>query len=80
MRLCSRSNSVNNLRARWFADTVPSGQGLIDRALARHRAECPLWGRVEKLEIRLASLIAFMLGAGLLGGGAGAILAKLIGG
>ena len=53
-------------------------EGLIDLALARHMANCPMRKRVETLEIRLASLVAFMVGAGLLGGGAGALVARLV--
>ena len=48
-----------------------------------HEAGCPVrvrFGdlelRVQKLELRLSTLIAFMLGSGLLGGAAGAALVK----
>jgi len=53
-------------------------EGLIDLALERHMNQCPVKDRVEKLEIRLASLIAFMVGSGLLGGGVGALIGKLL--
>jgi len=53
-------------------------EGLIDLALERHLNACPLRPRVEKLEIRLSSLIAFMVGSGLLGGSVGAFIAKVL--
>jgi hypothetical protein len=37
-----------------------------------------LFPRIHNLEIRLVSLIAFMAGAGLLGGGIGALVARLL--
>ena len=48
-----------------------------------HEIACPVRNafgdlqlRVQKLELRLSTLIAFMLGSGLLGGAAGAALVK----
>ena len=48
-----------------------------------HEMACPVRSgfgdlqlRVQKLELRLSTLIAFMLGSGLLGGAAGAALVK----
>lgn len=55
-------------------------EAIIDRALAKHQDGCPVRARVEKLEIRLASLVAFMAGSGLLGGVAGALVSRLFGG
>ncbi len=63
--------------------TVPLetwAEDLIDRALEKHSNRCPLRKRVGKLEVRLASLIAFMVGSGLLGGAAGAVLSNWMGG
>jgi len=54
-------------------------EALIDRTLERHLNTCPVRERVEKLEVRLASLIAFMAGSGLLGGTVGAVIAKIAG-
>lgn len=55
--------------------------------IAEHRQDCPairglppVVERVQRLEIRLSSLIAFMAGSGLLGGVAGAVVAKAFGG
>ena len=53
---------------------------VIDRALLKHQHKCPVAARVTKIEIRLSALIGFMLGSGLLGGAAGAIVARAIGG
>ncbi len=54
-------------------------ENLIDRALEKHSNRCPLRKRVERLEVRLSSLIAFMVGSGLLGGAAGAVLSNWMG-
>ena len=54
-------------------------EDVIDRALAKHAASCPLRPRVERLELKLASLIAFMVGSGMFGGAFGALMVKLIG-
>ena len=50
-----------------------------------HVAECPVRSehaaillRIQALEMRLATLIAFMLGSGLLGGAMGAGIVKLL--
>ena len=51
---------------------------IIDRALLKHAAQCPVRDRVTKLEIRVASFIAFMAGSGLLGGVTGAMLVKSV--
>ena len=51
---------------------------LIDRALAKHRDQCPLYGRVRKLEIRFALLIGYMVGSGLVGGIVGALLSRIV--
>jgi hypothetical protein len=37
-----------------------------------------LFPRVRSVELKLASLVAFMAGAGLLGGGVGALVARLL--
>jgi len=58
----------------------PWVERVIDRALLKHQQKCPLFGRVRKIEIRLSALIGFMLGSGLLGGAAGAIVYRAIGG
>lgn len=53
---------------------------LIDAALLRHAAKCPLADRVSKIETRMASLIGFMIGSGLLGGAVGSIISHMAGG
>ena len=61
----------------------------IARALKAHVAGCPLLtdtrmngmaGRIQKLEIRYAALLAFMIGSGVIGGGVVASVFKLLGG
>ena len=52
---------------------------LIDRALAKHANSCKLRERVEKLEVKLSTLIGFMAGSGLLGGVTGAAIARWMG-
>ena len=51
---------------------------VIDRALLKHAASCPVSHRVTKLELRFAAFIAFMLGSGLVGGAIGSLLSKVI--
>ena len=61
--------------------TVPLDQWteeLIKRTIQEHANLCPVRDRVEKLELRVASLIAFMIGSGTLGGLAGALLTRMI--
>lgn len=52
---------------------------LVDRCLSKHQNNCPVRSRVEKLELRFSSLIAFMAGSGLFGGAIGAVIAKFLG-
>ena len=52
---------------------------IIDHALAKHEKRCPLAGRVRSLEIRFATLVGYMIGSGLVGGAAGAVVAKMLG-
>ncbi len=50
--------------------------------IEEHTRACPIvevGRRVRMLEISFAKLLGFMVGSGLLGGGAGAVAAKLIG-
>lgn len=51
---------------------------IIKRTVAEHIASCPLRGRVEKVELRFASLLAFMTGSGMLGGVGGALISRLL--
>jgi len=51
---------------------------IIKRTVAEHVSTCPVAERVVKLEIRLSSLVAFMAGSGLLGGGAGAVVSHFL--
>ena len=53
---------------------------IIRRTVAEHIASCPNIDRIQRLEVRLSSLVAFMAGSGTLGGIAGGLLAKLMGG
>ncbi|MCX5676445.1 MAG: hypothetical protein NTX87_15700 [Planctomycetota bacterium] len=58
----------------------PWVERVIDRALLKHMQTCPVALRVAKIEIRLSALVGFMLGSGLLGGAAGAMVCRAIGG
>ena len=44
-----------------------------------HEKECPAKNKVDKLELRWAYLVGYMVGSGLLGGTAGAVVTKLLG-
>ena len=50
------------------------------RLIAEHEARCPAHTRIQRLEVRLGSLIGFMVGSGTLGGVAGGLIASLLGG
>ena len=68
--------------------TVPLGtwaEELIERALARHIASCPVAPRMleverraERIEVSFARLIGYMVGSGLLSGGAVVAIGKLV--
>lgn len=53
---------------------------LINRVVAQHTVQCPVAPRVGRLEIRMAVLVGYMIGSGVIGGAAGGMLFKLIGG
>ncbi|MBN2559911.1 MAG: hypothetical protein JXQ75_03150 [Phycisphaerae bacterium] len=53
---------------------------VIDRALYKHQSLCPVIVKVNKLELRFAALVGYMLGSGLVGGAAGAaLMARILG-
>lgn len=68
-----------------------AGRAGAREVLKEHQDGCPLRGvlaplparvdgvemRVQRIELRLATLIGFMIGSGLLGGAAGAALVKV---
>jgi hypothetical protein len=58
----------------------PWVERVIDRALLKHMYTCPVAVRVTKIELRLSALIGFMLGSGMLGGAAGAMVYRAFGG
>jgi len=58
----------------------PWVERVIDRALLKHMQTCPVATRVMKIELRLSALIGFMVGSGLLGGAAGAMVYRAFGG
>lgn len=41
---------------------------VIDVALLKHMAQCPVAGRVRNLEIRFVTLVACLVGSGIIGG------------
>ena len=47
-------------------------RAVVKEAMATHAAYCPLSERLRLVEIRFASLVSFMAGSGILGGGIGA--------
>lgn len=57
--------------------------GVVSNAVAlgieRHMNTCPVRDRVQRIEVKLSSLIGFMIGSGVLGGGTGVLAAKLLG-
>lgn len=52
---------------------------IIETTILKHQAKCPLPKRVEAVELRLAYLVGYMIGSGIIGGAGGAILAKAFG-
>ena len=69
---------VNSLDQRYIDELVRRIEETNRRLLAEHEARCPAHDRIQRLEVRLSSLVAFMCGSGTLGGLAGGLLAKLI--
>ncbi len=53
---------------------------IVKRTVAEHVASCPVASRVTKMEVRLSSLLGFMAGSGGLGGAAGGLIVKMLGG
>jgi len=51
---------------------------IIKRTVAEHIATCPTASALQKLQVRFSSLLAFMLGSGLVGGLGGGILSQLL--
>ena len=52
---------------------------IIDSALTKHLQTCPVPERVRKLEVRLATLVGYMIGSGVVGGFTGAVVGKSLG-
>ena len=55
---------------------------IIDRALLKHERHCwehGIGAHVVRIRIRLGILVGFMAGSGVLGGAAGAMLARALG-
>jgi len=67
---------------KWLETTIEAAaQAAADLAIEKHTLACPIVAvtdRVRKLEIRSAAMLAFMLGSGVLGGGASAIVTYLL--
>ena len=58
---------------------------ILEAQMQKHMTSCPavntvptLTQRVERLEIKLSSLVYFMLGTGIFGGVSGSLLTKLV--
>jgi hypothetical protein len=51
---------------------------IIAVTVLRHQEKCPVKDRVAKIELRLATLLGFMAGSGLLGGATGAVVARCL--
>jgi len=52
---------------------------IVRQAVAEHITMCPMGERVQKLEMRASTLIGFMVGSGVISGGAVGLIAKLWG-
>lgn len=51
---------------------------VVEKAIAKHIETCQVRKKVDKLELRFAAFVGFMLGSGLLGGAIGGYLVKVI--
>ena len=58
----------------------PWVKAIVDYAISRHIAECPIAPRIQSLEIRFSSLLGFMAGSGIIGGALGAGIVKVVAG
>ena len=56
----------------------PWVERIITVTVLRHQEKCPVKDRVAKIELKLATLLGFMAGSGLLGGATGALVAKCL--
>ena len=74
------SDHVTSLDQRYIDELVRRIEETNRRLIAEHEARCSAHGRIQRLEVRLSSLVAFMCGSGTLGGLAGGLLARLVGG
>jgi len=64
-----------------MTDNVPLEkwvEEIIRRTIAEHVSSCPVQTRVQRLEVKMGSLIGFMAGSGILGGGVGALFVKIV--
>ena len=53
---------------------------IIRRTVAEHLSNCPNAERIQRLEVKWGTLLGFMAGSGTLGGLAGGIIVKMVGG
>lgn len=53
-------------------------EAIIERAVSKHVSACPVHEKVQRLEIKWAQLVGFMLGSGTLGGVAGSVISKVL--
>jgi hypothetical protein len=51
---------------------------IIETTVLKHQLKCPLVDRVRIIELKLSYLLGYLLGAGVIGGTAGAYLAKIV--
>jgi len=70
---------INGENGRIREDLEPWVRRIIHETVLEHQQTCSLVPRVRRLELRLAIFIAFMAGSGLLGGAAGALVARVLG-
>lgn len=59
-------------------DLEPWVERIIEKTIMKHQMQCPLFDRVRLVEMRFAYLLGYMVGAGVIGGAGGALVAKLI--
>jgi hypothetical protein len=76
----SDTQQVNALDQRYIDELVRRIEETNRRLIAEHESHCPAHSRIQRMEVRFVALLAYMAGSGTLGGLAGGIAVRLIGG
>ena len=53
-------------------------RSIVHESMAAHVVECPVAAKMQRLEVRLAALVGYMAGSGIIGGTMGAVVCKLL--